>query len=303
MSNPFLDPPSPPDANARAPGDAAPCVLCGGRTQKKIFDKQGYDFVRCAGCSLVRLDPIPTEEALAEVYERSYDGGAYASWAAQADIRLAHARTRVGLVRPHAPDGPWLDVGCSSGAFLEAVSGEGIDIDGIDVSGVAVEGCRERGLSAFHASAENFEPERRYAYVTGFDVLEHVVDPGAFLERARGWLAPGGRIALTVPDVDSIHARMMGRNWYYYAPPLHVTYFNRDTVTRLMRKHDFEPLEVMAAPKIMTIDYITRQFEFFNPALYRVVAALARLVPAGLRRRELPFSTGEILVVATAAGA
>jgi len=300
VSNPFLDPPSAPGAGARTPGDTAPCIVCRGRAHAKLFDKQGYDFLRCRDCGLVRLDPIPDERALAEVYERSYDGGAYAGWAAQEEIRLAHARTRVGLVRSHAPEGPWLDVGCSSGAFLEAASAQGIDIDGIDVSRVAVETCHARGLSAFHAAAEAFDPPRPYAYITGFDVLEHVVDPAALLDRLRRWLVPGGRIAVTVPDIGSIHARLMGRRWYYYAPPLHVTYFNRRTITQLLENHGFAPISVAAAPKIMTIDYITRQFAYFNPTLHRAATALTRLVPAALRRRELPISTGEILAVASA---
>jgi SAM-dependent methyltransferase len=260
----------------------------------------GYDFVRCGSCSLIRLDPVPDEKALAEVYESSYDGGAYATFGAEYDIRLAHAEARVKIVAPHAPEGPWLDVGCSTGAFLDAVSRRGIDIDGIDVSASAVEVAQKRGFSAFHAAAETFQPERRYSYITGFDVLEHVVDPGAFLDRLHGWLAPGGRIALTVPDIKSVHARVMGRHWYYYCPPLHITYFNRETATKLMENHQFWPIAIANAPKVMTIDYITSQLGYFNPWIHRAVAVATRLVPSSLRQRELPIPTGEILVVASA---
>ncbi len=276
------------------------CALCGGTSYRRLFHKQGYDFVRCDACRLVRLDPVPDENTLAAFYEASYDGGAYGEWGAKYDIRLAHARTRVGIVEPHAPDGPWLDIGCSTGAFLDAASRRGIDIDGIDVSESAVGVARERGLRAFHASAETFTPTRKYAYITGFDVLEHVPDPAAFLDRLHDWLAPGGRVALTMPDIASVHARLMGRHWYYYAAPYHITYFDRDTASRLMERHGFHPISIASAPKVMTIDYITAQLEFFNPWLHRVVATASRLVPASIRTRELPISTGEILVVASA---
>ncbi len=283
-----------------SPARTPACALCGETTHRKLFRKDDYDFVRCSACRLVRLDPIPDEKTLAAFYEASYDGGAYGDWGAKYDIRLAHAKTRVGIVEPHAPEGPWLDIGCSTGAFLDAASQRGFDVEGIDVSESAVEVARSRGFRAHHASAETFSPDRKYAYITGFDVLEHVPDPAGLLDRLHDWLAPGGRIALTVPDIASFQARVMGRHWYYYAAPYHLTYFNRETATRMLEHHHFHPISISAAPKVMTIDYVTAQFEFFNPWLHRIVAAVSHLLPASVRTRELPMPTGEILVVASA---
>jgi 2-polyprenyl-3-methyl-5-hydroxy-6-metoxy-1,4-benzoquinol methylase len=284
---------------ASPPGQPLPCVLCGEPRSETLFAKNGFDLVRCPSCTLVRASPIPSPDQLAEIYETSYREGGYAVFAAAEEVRLAHARTRLRLVAPHAPAGPWLEAGCSSGAFLECATRSGIEIDGFDISPVAIDAAQERGLSAQTASAESFIPRRKYAYVCAFDVLEHVIDPGTFLERARSWLAPGGRLALTVPDIGSVHARIMGRRWYYYAPPLHLTYFDRKTVGRILEKHGFTPTVLRSAPKPLTLDYAIGQFETFNPTLHRVVSSLGRLVPAFVRRRELPLSTGEILVVAT----
>ena len=300
VSNPFPEPRRDAAAPPRPPRTPQPCILCGGRQHQSLFEKQGYDFLECRDCSLVRLDPVPDPQTLTEIYESSYAEGAYAVFAAADEIRLAHAKTRVDIVAPHAPDGPWLDVGCSTGAFLEAAGQRGIDIDGIDLSAVAIRAAQSRGLSAFHATVENFEPPRPYSYITGFDVLEHLIDPGDFLDRVRNWLVPGGRIALTVPDIASPHARLMGRHWYYYAAPLHITYFNRKTATKIMEDHGFSSIEIVRAPKVMTIDYVTAQFEFFNPWLHRIVAAVSHLLPASVRTRELPMPTGEILVAASA---
>lgn len=293
------------DAPAKSRADGSPsaiagCILCGSERHRTLFRKDGYDFVRCADCSLVRLAPVPTEDELARVYEESYDSGAYAEFGAADDIRRLHAATRFDLVAPHAPEGRWLDLGCSTGAFLEAASQKGIDIEGIDVSPSAVAQATARGQRAFHAAAETFEPERPYAYITGFDVLEHVPQPGALLDRLHEWLAPGGRIALTVPDIRSVQARIMGRHWYYYSAPFHITYFHRATVTRLMEQHRFWPIVLTSAPKVMTLDYITTQLGTFNPWLHRVAEATGRIVPDPIWRRVLPIPTGELLVVASA---
>lgn len=280
-------------------GEQAPCALCGGRSYQVLFHKQGYDFTRCTGCSLVRLDPLPTADALAEIYERSYRDGLYAMFAKADDVRTGTARARVAAIAPLAPAGPWLDVGCSTGALLRAAVERGIDAEGIELSAVAVAEARARGLHATRASADDFEPTRRYACITAFDLVEHLIDPNPFLARVRSWLAPGGRLAITVPDIKSPHARVMRRHWYYYAPPVHVNYFERDTIVRLLERHGLTAVQVGSAPKVMTLDYILASLAAFNPLLHRGVRFLGALTPAGLRQRPLRVPVGELLIVAS----
>jgi len=277
-----------------------PCALCGGRSYQVLFHKQGYDFARCTACSLVRLDPLPTAAALAEIYERSYRDGLYAMFAKADDVRSGTARARVAAIAPHTPPGPWLDVGCSTGALLQAVVERGIAAEGLDLSAVAVAEARARGLHAIQSSADAFEPTQRYACITAFDLVEHLIDPNPFLARVRSWLAPGGRLAITVPDIKSLHARVMRKHWYYYAPPVHVNYFDRDTIVRLLDRHGLTPVQVGSAPKVMTLDYVLASLAAFNPLLHRGVSFLGRVTPAGLRRRPLRVPVGELLIIASA---
>lgn len=54
---------------------------------------------------------------------------------------------------------------------------------------------------------ETFEPDRGFdAIVMGF-VLEHVEDPVAILARYRGFLNPGGRVYVVVPNAKSLNRR------------------------------------------------------------------------------------------------
>lgn len=282
------------------PEEEAPCALCGGRSFAHEFHKAGYDFLRCRDCSLLRIAPLPTPEALAEIYERSYRDGLYAMFAKADDVRLATARARVAAIAPAVPDGTWLDVGCSTGALLQAATERGLDAEGIELSGVAVDEARRRGLRATQVAADDFVPERRYACITAFDLVEHLIDPNPFLERVRGWLAPGGRLAITVPDIKSAQARLMGKHWYYYAPPVHVNYFDRETIVRLLARHGLTTVRIGGAPKVMTIDYVLQSLAAFNPLLHRAVRGVGLVTPAALRRRPLPIPVGELLVLASA---
>lgn len=54
---------------------------------------------------------------------------------------------------------------------------------------------------------EEFVPDGPVDLIVMGFVLEHVVDPAAILARYRGFLAPGGRIAVAVPNAQSLHRR------------------------------------------------------------------------------------------------
>src|SRR5262245_44820592 len=188
----------------------------------------------------MRLVPLPAREALTAFYDQSYRSGAYATFASADAVRMATAAARLAAVQPLAPPGPWLDVGCSTGSSLRAAAAQGIEAEGIELSAAAVETARSAGLQVERVSAEDFRPRRSYACVTAFDLLEHLLEPGALLARLRSWLLPGGCLAVSVPDTKSLAARLMGRHWYFYAPPFHVQYFDRSSLTALLARHGFE---------------------------------------------------------------
>ena len=62
---------------------APPCAACGGTRFHLRFEKQGYRFVGCDGCTLMRLDPLRLHDDLGghllhprlEVGQRTRGGG------------------------------------------------------------------------------------------------------------------------------------------------------------------------------------------------------------------------------------
>jgi SAM-dependent methyltransferase len=55
---------------------------------------------------------------------------------------------------------------------------------------------------------EAFEASRSFDTVIATYVLEHVPDPDALLARIHGWLAPGGKAVIVVPNALSLHRRL-----------------------------------------------------------------------------------------------
>jgi 2-polyprenyl-3-methyl-5-hydroxy-6-metoxy-1,4-benzoquinol methylase len=285
---------------AAAPENA--CRLCGGEQTAAVFVKAGWTFVRCAACGLVSLRPVPTPEEVAAHHEASYRGGRYADFAAAATVRTAIARWRLAALRPLAPPGPWLDVGASTGTFVEEAGRQGLGAEGLELSAAAVAQARARGLAVHHGAAERFTPERRYAAITAFDIVEHLPEPLAFIRRVGSWLLPGGLLALTVPDAGSFPARLLGRHWFYYAPPDHIHYFTRSTILRLLDAAGLGRPVVRRALKPLTLDYAAAQLAAFGSALAPVARTLVAAVPRPWRERPWPLPLGEMLVTARAPG-
>lgn len=280
-------------------GAAAPrCVLCAETRVTRLFRKGDHDFVRCTACGLVSIRPIPTPEALAAHHEASYQAGGYAVFAAADAIRATIARQRLAAVRHLAPAGPWLDVGCSTGAFLAEATRAGLSAHGLEVSSAAVAEVRARGLSAQQGSVEGFAPAHPFAVVTAFDVLEHLPDPAAFVRRVRGWLVPSGLLVLTVPNRASPMARIMGRHWFYYAAPDHVHYFTPATIRRLLAEAGYRDIGVRGTRKALSLDYAAEQLAVLTPPLAPLARIARRLIPRGLRERPVPLPLGEVLVTA-----
>ena len=285
-------------ASSAMPGPGA-CLVCGGTRARVLFRKGGKDFVRCEACGLVWLDPMPTAAEIAAYYEQSYRDGIYEPYAAADTIRRLIAEHRLAAVRPHARPGRWLDVGAATGAFVEAAARAGLTAEGCELSASAVAQGRARGLTMHHAGVEDFAPAAPYDAITAFDVLEHLREPRAFLDRLRRWLVPAGTLALTLPDVSSVYPRLlMGRHWFYYAPSDHLHYFDPSTITRLLGEHGFTGVRVTRAYNPLTLAYIALQLRQLTPALGRVAGALVAAVPAALRERPIRCYIGEMMVIA-----
>ena len=87
------------------------------------------------------------------------------------DSALAMAKTITERFQPKTV----IDVGCGTGALLEAFRGLGCEVRGLDYSEAALAYCRRRKLSVRKFNLEKDSPdEPRYDLATSFEVAEHL---------------------------------------------------------------------------------------------------------------------------------
>ena len=274
------------------------CPICGPAEAAALFVKKHRKFHQCNGCGLRLQWPLPTEEELQQYYDNEFSKGMYRTFTEATVMKERTAAHRLRKVlRWTSPTGRWLDVGCANGVFVSTAAGLGADASGIELSSVAVEQARQQGLDVKQARIEDLPITDRYDCVTAFDVIEHVLDPNQFLQSIADRLNDGAACVLSLPDANSVFARIMGKAWWFYIPEEHLHYFTAGTIRKLATKVGLETAHVGKAFKPLTFDYGLTQFKEFNPWIYRVLSSLAFVIPKTMRSAVMPFYIGEMLVV------
>ncbi|MCP5554754.1 MAG: class I SAM-dependent methyltransferase [Verrucomicrobiales bacterium] len=275
------------------------CPVCGDTQLQWLFTKKGRNFWRCGTCRVEKQHPLPSRAELKAYYDAAYTEGMYEVFTAAEEMKTMTARRRLQEILPHlSREGRWLDVGCANGVFLREAGTLGIQASGVELSDVAVAKALAAGLDVQCGALEDIDPAAQYNVITAFDVLEHVLDPSGFLASMVERLAPGGQIALTLPNRDSIFCRLMGARWWFYIPEEHLHYFQPKNVRALCEHAGLEVLHVGRTYKPLTFDYGLTQFVEYNPLIYRVMKMAAVFLPRALRQWILPFYIGEMKVIA-----
>jgi SAM-dependent methyltransferase len=252
------------------------------------------DLVRCAGCGHMQLDRLPAEGDLADAYARAKS----ADYLAEEVGQRKTAGAVLARVEAHVEGRRLVDLGAWVGFLLAEARDRGWEARGIDPSHFASQHARERfGLDVQTADLDTAElPAAGFDAVVLGDVIEHLPDPGAALERVGELLAPAGVVCLMLPDAGSRLARAMGRRWWSVIPT-HVQYFTRASLRTLLARHGFSVLEVDTQPKAFTVRYyLGRIGGYSEPAGRALVAAAARLGVA--ERLWAPDFHDRMLVIA-----
>jgi SAM-dependent methyltransferase len=232
------------------------------------------DIVRCTACGHMQLANLPAEADLLELYEDAASGHYVSEEAGQRHT----ARETLALIERHVPPGRMLDLGCWVGFLLHEARLRGWQVDGVEPSTFAAAYAREQlGLPVLQADLFTADlPAAAFDAIVLGDVIEHLPDPAAALERIAGLLAPGGVLFMALPDAGSTLARRMGRRWWSVIPT-HVQYFTRQSMDRLLRRTGYRALEMVTAPKTFSVRYYLWRLNGYSP---RGSAALIRLASA-----------------------
>jgi 2-polyprenyl-3-methyl-5-hydroxy-6-metoxy-1,4-benzoquinol methylase len=175
-------------------------------------DNREHSFFYCSACDVRYLYPGLTSEEAEHFYatefkdfmaERSGESG---GWGNAIDHIRANESTRLRRMRYLDPNltAPvkLLEVGCSSGFMLFPLIEAGYQCIGIEPSGVFNSFLKSRNVPVYFSLEQLVEINSDVGFdiIIHFFVLEHIVQPRAFLEAQMALLKPGGKIIFEIPN-------------------------------------------------------------------------------------------------------
>jgi SAM-dependent methyltransferase len=221
--------------------DVGGCRLCGSTTgQHEFWDEvymgAGQSLRRCGYCAGLYLGPDFTPGSLHDFYSHYYRNLFLTEVIGHNQERFfkqrfddCYALERQRIVSPLVPTGGGLfEMGSGFGNFLGIMARARPDISlyASEHDGENREvRCKGMGIHWIN-DFEDLIQRQSFDAIVAFHVLEHLVDPIAFIRWAAQVLKPNAHLIIEVPDAGSTWST---RNFVH---PAHLTYFTSITLRR-----------------------------------------------------------------------
>jgi len=217
------------------------CILCSEKEHKFLFNKDGFDVVKCHKCGLVYVNPRLSLNELKEFYDESYH-----QFQLEDSLKNLKNEKIIQIISDLiGTGGKFLDIGCSTGHFLNTAK-EYFDVLGIELAEWSANFARKTyNIEILNSTLENCHLQSSsFDVVTFFEVIEHLHDPLTFLKEVNRILKPDGILALSTGNVNSLEAKIRGEKWYYFAPKFHLYYFSIKTIKEILNQTGFRIIKI-----------------------------------------------------------
>ena len=227
-------------------GKCAACGHAGGRLFLSAPDRfEGrtvkYNLLCCPECSLVWQENPPEPKDMGQHYTADYDRKIAAGGESP-----GHFDGRRDALAHYKDGGAVLDLGCSSGAFLETLNGGRWELYGIEMSPEVARMAEKRtGAKVFVGDILDAPfAQGSFDAITCFHVFEHMYEPKQILEKVSYWLKPGGIFYMMVPNIHSAGEKTFRSYWYALELPRHLFHWSPKALRQVTRAVDLEEVSI-----------------------------------------------------------
>lgn len=220
------------------------CPLCAHEDSRLVCLRPDRLAVHaCEQCGMHFVKAVPSEQQLTKFYQRY---AFYKGYAEREEVRPLSLRWRdmvyhcsqnlyietleqTGGLR----DKTLLDMGCSTGTFMQLARFKGAKASGFELDGAARRAAQSIGFEVAERAPEG---GARFDIITAFHVLEHLPEPGSWVKDMVRLLKPEGRAVIAVPNATEV--RDFGESWIGFRVDLeHLNYFDLKSLSRLLETH------------------------------------------------------------------
>ncbi|WP_406656581.1 class I SAM-dependent methyltransferase [Methanolobus sp. ZRKC2] len=230
------------------------CQICSKKTElfyEDIYDDrygfpQTYSLLKCDSCGHAIVSPELTPKEISTLYTEYYprkempaEMNTKTIIASKRKIFLEGKGTSCHYSVPSKSR--CLDIGCGFGESLFYLKHNQCEAYGIEADENVLKMAEKYDLNirvglfkSSDYSTENFD------CVTMSQVLEHMINPVETIKDVHDILKPNGHLIFSVPNSESIMAKIFKRKWINWHIPYHQQHFTKDSITMLAHKCGFE---------------------------------------------------------------
>lgn len=166
-----------------------------------------------------------------------------------------------------------LDIGCSTGVFLEYARERGHNVKGVEISEYSANIAISKGLDVFIGNVEDANiPTKSLDFIHMNHVLEHFVDPLSTLSFLKCLLKDKGILVLEVPNEFEnmnykIKRHIQPRSLLRIVPTQHNCFFNPKSLSYLINTAGYEIAQLSSPSRTKTPNPVIRIIAYFGDRL------------------------------------
>ena len=211
------------------------------------YPDRNEKYYRCSSCRSIFLYPLPETDL-----NLAFSGDEAAE---RRDIteskRKNYFYDRLSLINNLTAPGNLLEIGCGAGYFLRAASEKGWRVSGVELSPELSSRASENNPEAVIYTGDFLSikeiAETQYRFICALDVLEHVTNPEAMINRCAQLLEKDGILLIQTPNALSLRARITKKNWNMLNPDYHFHLYSGKALTETFKKNGLSLLNLSTA--------------------------------------------------------
>ncbi|MDC0520063.1 class I SAM-dependent methyltransferase [Candidatus Pelagibacter ubique] len=161
-----------------------------------------------------------------------------------------------------------LEVGSYYGVFGNIIKPNVKKYSGLELSKHGSDYSKKNyNLEIFNETIEEHsERQLKYDIIVMADVIEHFSNPFKMLEIIERILKPDGLLIFTTYNMDSLYAKITGKN-YHWILPMHLFYFSNKTLKNICLENNLKIYKIKNDSRVVSFYYLLNKLTLIFPKL------------------------------------
>lgn len=211
------------------------CPICASIKQKFLFEKFEVKILNCLNCNHIYSHKTPKK--IEEAYSnRFHQNQSLKSYDSIRKFRINRfAKERINLILKYKKSGNFLDYGCGTGWLIEYAKSKFKNIEGYEPTKKLAEITADNLNINIFSDFKNRKISK-YDIITLYDVIEHVSNPKSLVNNIHKMMNKSALLVIYTPNSNSFSFDYLKEKSNLVIPPLHLHFFNNDSLTYLLKK-------------------------------------------------------------------